>query len=74
VSRDKVQKPLQLSKENVKWLMANYPKTSVSYIVDNLLTKFREAHTNTINDFMKLGAEALRVEISSGGQTSEQQR
>jgi len=58
-----IRKQIELDEENVDWFFATYGNASLSWVLNLLLLKFREAHTHTPTDYAKIGAEALKEEL-----------
>lgn len=56
-------KKVELSRENVEWFELHYPKASFSWVLDLLLTNFREAQTMTPVDYAQIAANKLSREI-----------
>lgn len=61
-----VRKTVELSKDNVDWLNAHYPK-NLWAILDMLLEKFRFAHDKTPEDYAEIGARELKQFLDDGG-------
>lgn len=60
----KARKAVELSEENVQWFQDTYSgNASLSWLLDMLMTKFREAHTQTPAELARLGAEELKREL-----------
>lgn len=56
-------KQVELSKENVEWYETHYQGASFSWVLDLLLTKFREAQTMTPVDYADIAAKQLSRDI-----------
>ena len=56
-------KMVDLSLENVEWYETHYPKASFSWILDLLLSNFREAQTLTPVDYASIAANKLDKDI-----------
>lgn len=56
-------KMVDLSTENVEWYELHYPKASFSWVLDLLLTNFREAQTLTPVDYASIAAKKLDNDI-----------
>jgi hypothetical protein len=54
---------VDLSEENVEWYEIHYPKGSFSWVLDLLLTNFRQAQTLTPVDYAAIAANKLDKDI-----------
>jgi hypothetical protein len=55
-----IRKGIKLNKENVDWFKTKYPGASLSWILDLLLTKFREVNDLGPGDYAELGALEIK--------------
>lgn len=65
MSREVIRKYIELNQDDVDWFEQQYPKGSLSAVVQMMLTKFREANTLTPADYAKIAADALTEELKS---------
>lgn len=57
-------KKVELSTRNLEWYYKNYgTNASISWILDLLLTRFREAQTLTPSDYADIAARQLDKDI-----------
>jgi hypothetical protein len=56
-------KKVELSKDNVEWFETHYPKASFSWVLDLLMTAFREAQTLTPTDYAAIAAAQINRDI-----------
>jgi hypothetical protein len=54
---------VELSSENTEWFETNYPKASYSWVLDMLMTKFRENQTLTPDMYAEIAAKHLAREL-----------
>ena len=64
MARATIRKTVELSEENVNWFQETYSgitnNASLSWVLDLMLTKFREAHDKTPEQLAEIGAAELR--------------
>ena len=59
-SSERLKVQVNLSTENIEWFRSTYPSENMSWIVDMMLTHFRELHIATPSDLAKLAAEETK--------------
>lgn len=65
-----VRKTVELNEDNVEWFYKTYEgiggKPSLSWVLDLMLEKFKEAHVHTPAEYAILGAAELKRQLSGG--------
>lgn len=68
--REIVRKTVELNADNIAWFQETYgaasSRASLSWVLDMLLTKFREAHTITPEELAAIGAAELKKMLQEG--------
>lgn len=59
-------KMVSLSKDDVEWFERIYGGASLSWVLGELLTNFRHAHTLTPLDYAAIAAKALHEKVEDG--------
>jgi len=63
-----VRKTVELNEDNVSWFYETYEgvggKPSLSWVLDLMLQKFKEAHTHTPAEYATVGAAELKRILS----------
>lgn len=70
MARATVRKTVELSEDNVTWFQETYSgitnNASLSWVLDLMLTKFREAHDKTPEQLAEIGASELKKLLQGG--------
>lgn len=68
MARATIRKTVELSEDNVTWFQETYSgitnNASLSWVLDLMLTKFREAHDKTPEQLAAIGAAELKRMLS----------
>lgn len=70
---EKIEVRLLIDGDLVTWFRDNYPKGSLTWVVENLMTEFKKAHAATPLDYAVIGARELKKRIDeekAGEETS----
>lgn len=64
MNRVTIRKTVELEKDNVEWFTETYSgvtnNASLSWVLNLMLAKFREAHEKTPDDYARIGAAELK--------------
>ena len=67
---DTIKRCIDFDRSAVEWFDEQYPRGSLTGIMNLLLVKFREVSTMTAADYAKLAAESLREELRDDSSSS----
>lgn len=63
MSKIQQRKMVQLSNDNVEWFERVYGGSTLSWVLDELLTQFRVAHVHSPQEYARIAAETLQGKI-----------